>query len=135
MGGDQFLDHQRYPRRLFPDNILRLFIEFGFLLRVGGFQRLAQRVIHLRVAVKRGIKQRRRPVLRGEQRRQRPVGFTRGGGPAGIEHPYPALFLPFTFHFRRPLTSVHRRHLRLNPHLRQLLLGELQYFLRGAVIM
>ncbi|MCC7748125.1 hypothetical protein INQ73_28635, partial [Klebsiella pneumoniae] len=42
-------------------------------------------------------------------------------GPAGIEHPYPALFLPFTFHFRRPLTSVHRRHLRLNPHLRQLL--------------
>ncbi len=102
VGGDQFLDHQRHPRRLFPDNILRLFIEFGFLLRIGGFQRLAQRVIHLRVAVKRGIKQRRRPVLRGEQRRQRPVGFTGGGGPAGIDIRTPLSFCPL------PSTSAAR---------------------------
>jgi hypothetical protein len=47
----------------------------------------------------------------------------------------PALFLPFTLDFRRTLAGIHRRQLGLNAHLRQLLLGELQHFLRGTVVM
>ena len=134
MRRDQFLYHQRHPRRLFPDSILRVFIQPRFFLRIGGFQRVVEVFIHLGIAIESRIEQGRRPVLRREQRRQRPVRFSGRRRPAGIEHAYAALFLPLTFHFRRALARIHRRQLRLNAHLRQLLLGKLQHFLRGTVV-
>src|SRR5690606_4323957 len=85
-GVQRALGDQRGPRRVFPDLLLRLFVQLRLFLVIDRTQGLGDIGVHYIVLVVGGVVQPGRKRFGCQQRTQRPVGLAGGSGPAGVVH-------------------------------------------------
>src|SRR5690606_18792364 len=133
-GVQRALGDQRGPRRVFPDLLLRLFVQLRLFLVIDRTQGLGDIGVHYIVLVVGGVVQPGRKRFGCQQRTQRPVGLAGGSGPAGVVHAHGRLGrFGRLLHPFRALPHFQSLHLHLDAHLAQLLLQELQNLLRRGV--